>query len=226
VSAVLELSRPLSEHDAARHRLASLADEAAGVAGDLGSSSATAEAPSPLAAKAGAAGAAAPHPARFHVRRSNGLRTLPSATRLVETVKRPTIIAAACLLALVVAGGLLFAKPRGVDQKYWQAIDAISGRAHELARTRPSEAAWAAAVSEDRKQLEAIIGELKRTASAAEPARQNMLWAARDYLLPWLKLGSPIQDGDARFQEQMQAAQKLIAQRHSVGWVDGAWVKR
>ena len=58
----------------------------------------------------------------------------------------------------------------------------MSGEVHELRAKSASDGEWQAFRQRSQLTLAAMVKDLKGSASAAEPIRQHLLWAARDVM--------------------------------------------
>jgi hypothetical protein len=129
--------------------------------------------------------------------------------------------AVALLIGLAAASRL----DRTTDAEYFATIDAVWNELHAIQQSDRSDIERRDFARRASEKLRAIVDELEQTAGGHAPARQNMLWAARDYLLPILKpmVGAGTRTSPSRqagnsvsaqveehFLEQMQLAQQLL----------------
>ncbi len=108
---------------------------------------------------------------------------------------------AAVAVALIVVV-VMFVSFGGSDQEYYETYTAIWNKHKELRSRSASDDEWSSFNQEVKRQLEPIIHDLNRTASAKRPIKQHLLWAGRDYL--------PLMIVDAR--ESPSEAEELFAQ--------------
>jgi hypothetical protein len=73
-------------------------------------------------------------------------------------------------------------QPYGRERRYLETLQAIIAEVQEL-RARPaSDGEWREFTERTRGALAPIVSDLKKSASASEPVRQQLLWAARDVI--------------------------------------------
>jgi hypothetical protein len=73
-------------------------------------------------------------------------------------------------------------QPYGRERRYLETLQAINAEVQEL-RARPaSDGEWRELTERTRVALAPIVRDLKKSASASEPVRQQLLWAARDVI--------------------------------------------
>jgi hypothetical protein len=75
---------------------------------------------------------------------------------------------------------LWFQDPYSRERNYLQTLRTISSEVHELREKSASEAEWRAFAQRTHVALDPIVRDLKKSANASEPAKQQLLWAARD----------------------------------------------
>jgi hypothetical protein len=75
---------------------------------------------------------------------------------------------------------LWFQDPYSRERSYLQTLRTISSEVHELREKSASEAEWRAFAQRTQVALDPIVRDLKKSANASEPAKQQLLWAARD----------------------------------------------
>jgi hypothetical protein len=73
-----------------------------------------------------------------------------------------------------------FQDPYSRERSYLQTLRAISGEVQELREKSATEAEWRALAQRTRAALDPIVRDLQKSANASEPAKQQLLWAARD----------------------------------------------
>jgi len=97
------------------------------------------------------------------------------------------------------------------DLAYWSKIDSVWGTLKEQRLKDASDSDQPDVIANTKNELAYLIEELEEHASAEEPAKQNMLWAARDYLQPMLKNSRRHNErAEELFIEQMEIARGLI----------------
>jgi hypothetical protein len=98
------------------------------------------------------------------------------------------------------------------DLTYWSKIDSVWETLRDQRLKDVADAELPDVIADSKIELAYLIEELEEHASPNEPAKQNMLWAARDYLQPMLK---KIEHRDTHaeelFIEQMEIARGLIS---------------
>jgi hypothetical protein len=113
------------------------------------------------------------------------------------------------------AGALLIASWRGPgesDQADYERIEEIWQQVQSLHESEATEEEWDAFAEESQRSLMPMVESLQRRASARAPTSQNLLWAARDYLLPLLNYGSQGNPRcEAKFHERMELAADLLS---------------
>jgi hypothetical protein len=106
-----------------------------------------------------------------------------------------------------------WAQPYGRERRYLQTLQGISAEVQELRGRTASDADWREFTQRTRVTLAPIVSDLKKSASASEPARQQLLWAARD-LIP-RTLGPRTKerdDNDRRLKAYLDNAQRELGQ--------------
>jgi hypothetical protein len=106
-----------------------------------------------------------------------------------------------------------WAQPYGRERRYLQTLQGISAEVQELRARTASDAEWRELAQRTRVALAPIVSDLKKSASAAEPGRQQLLWAARD-LIP-RTLGPRTKerdDNDRRLKAYLDNAQRELGQ--------------
>ena len=118
--------------------------------------------------------------------------------------------AAACAgVAMIAMGMWMFRSPS--DEMYYHVIQDVWTQAQDLRGRNVSDTEWHQFAVASRARLEPIIADLEERASSREPARQNMLWASRDYLLPLLSQGRLANKSLLNhLTEQMETAEQLL----------------
>jgi hypothetical protein len=104
-----------------------------------------------------------------------------------------------------------WAQPYGRERRYLQTLQGISAEAQELRTRTASEADWREFAQRTRVALAPIVSDLKKSASASEPARQQLLWAARDLIPRTLGPRTKERDeNDRRLKEYLDNAQREL----------------
>ncbi len=80
----------------------------------------------------------------------------------------------------------------------------------ELRERRVGPTDWSAALSRERPRIHLLIDGLKKRASAARPAEQELLWAGQFGLLELLKNPRDAIESERRFADHMSRAERLI----------------
>jgi hypothetical protein len=73
-------------------------------------------------------------------------------------------------------------QPYSRERDYLHTLEAINTEVQDLRQKPATEAEWGQFGQRTRVVLEPMIKDLKKSASAAEPVRQQLLWAARDVI--------------------------------------------
>jgi hypothetical protein len=68
------------------------------------------------------------------------------------------------------------------ERQYLQSLEAISAEVQDLRHKPTTDAEWSQFTQRTRATLEPMVKDLKKSASASEPVRQQLLWAARDVI--------------------------------------------
>ena len=99
---------------------------------------------------------------------------------MLESLKEPKAIGAICIIALValIFGWQYLPKSRGQDLKYYRQLRTDPGRMSETKRANAGE--MTALISKAKKICKEIADDLKPKANREDPAKQCLLWAARD----------------------------------------------
>lgn len=129
-----------------------------------------------------------------------------SAARLKITVAAAVALAC-CLMMLSWLVGA-----RNQDTENWNRLSQVWIDWNQSGRTS-SQSAGREVASDSRLTtlLRSIVDELESTTTSQEPARQNMLWAARDYLLPQLENPAGFDSRAAEhFLVHMNAAHQIL----------------
>jgi hypothetical protein len=130
----------------------------------------------------------------------NYMRTL---RELVQDNREYAIAAVAWLLfnAIII---FVFLQSYATERAYYSTLRSLAAEAKALQARDASPQEWAALRACAKQTLAPIIQDLTKRASAAEPIRQHLLWAARDF--PKL-LGPPVkemQEPERLFDRHMQ----------------------
>jgi hypothetical protein len=118
---------------------------------------------------------------------------------------------AAALVLLNVLYLAFWPQPYERERRYLQTLQAVSGEVQELRAKSASDADWRHLAERTRVALAPIVSDLKKSASASEPVRQQLLWAARD-LIP-RTLGPRTKERDEqerRLKEYLNSAQREL----------------
>jgi hypothetical protein len=68
------------------------------------------------------------------------------------------------------------------ERQYLQTLEAINAEVQDLRHKPTTDAEWSQFAQRSRTALEPIVKDLKKSASASEPVRQQLLWASRDVI--------------------------------------------
>jgi hypothetical protein len=104
-------------------------------------------------------------------------------------------------------------QPYGRERRYLETLQAINAEVQELRARSASDGEWRELTDRTRVALAPIVSDLKKSASASEPVRQQLLWAARD-LIPHT-LGPRTKerdDHDRRLKEYLDNVQRELGQ--------------
>jgi hypothetical protein len=118
---------------------------------------------------------------------------------------------AAALVLLNVLYLAFWPQPYERERRYLQTLQAVSGEVQELRAKSASDADWRQLAERTRVALAPIVSDLNKSASASEPVRQQLLWAARD-LIP-RTLGPRTKERDEqerRLKEYLNSAQREL----------------
>jgi hypothetical protein len=102
-------------------------------------------------------------------------------------------------------------QPYGCERRYLQALQAVNREVQDLRAKSASDAEWRQLAERTRGALAPIVSDLKKSANASEPVRQQLLWSARD-LIPGT-LGPRTKERDEqerRLKEYLDSAQREL----------------
>jgi hypothetical protein len=130
-------------------------------------------------------------------------RTVPAGAKFVVGL-------AAAVIVGTLAAYLAFA---GLERAYYGVLDEVWRDLRGLRARSATEDEWSQFSAAAREKIQPIIKDLKRTAHADAPARQHLLWAAEDYLLPMLDDAREApSESERRFAEHLAEARRWIGE--------------
>jgi hypothetical protein len=115
-----------------------------------------------------------------------------------------TVLAAWALANAVI----LFWPEDDADRQHYESYVAVWRGIEKSRAGGMDDAAWAAFSADKLAELQATIAELEDDAGPTQPAKQQLLWAGRDYLVPILQ--GKAQVDEAKFFEHMKRARNHI----------------
>jgi hypothetical protein len=159
-----------------------------------------------LSATSRIAGAAKTLPAREASRTAIG-RTWQQVSDIVGGPGRLRMILFA--ITAVVALVVWWRQPPSAGTIYREFL-ACHQKLKELRERRAGPTDWSAALSRERPRIRLLMDGLKKRASAARPAEQELLWAGQFGLLELLKNPRDATEFERMFADHMSRAQRLI----------------
>ncbi len=99
----------------------------------------------------------------------------------------------------------------GTERRYFHVLAGIAQQAREAREQKLESAERGRMAAAAAKELKPIVDDLKKTASASEPIRQHLLWAAKDQLPKLFSdSGKGTSECEAIFQRHMHEAGRLL----------------
>jgi hypothetical protein len=110
-------------------------------------------------------------------------------------------------------GVCAFSKSYAVERGYLASLRSLHAEAERLQSEGGTDLQWKEFHERGKQELERMVESLSKSASAAEPARQHLLWAAQD-LLKWVSnKGGASKDSKSLYERHLQFAEKSLDKR-------------
>jgi hypothetical protein len=155
-------------------------------------------------------------------RRTDAYRSHSIVERTISAFRRNVDLLVAATL-LVALNAILFATmqpPLASERKYFDALRGIRDEFHSLGQRKTSPDEWRDFRARAEGALEPIIKDLEKTADAAHPIRQHLLWAGRDNLAEMLsRAGQPVPNLAAVDED------RLLFEQH-MEWLEAAFAEQ
>jgi hypothetical protein len=113
---------------------------------------------------------------------ANAVGVPPRTLRQMARDNRGIFVAVALWGLLNVCALLAWSDPYATERKYFTSMRRLEGEIHALQSRDASPEEWNSLRAKVKETLAPIVADLKKTASASQPLRQHLLWAARDQL--------------------------------------------
>ncbi len=97
------------------------------------------------------------------------------------------------------------------ERRYAATLHRLAQRVAELRSRAASAEEWNALRKQVKEQLDPMVSDLKRSASASQPIRQHLLWAARDHFPAMVGPSSAAtKEAEQHFRQHMQIAEEQL----------------
>jgi hypothetical protein len=143
---------------------------------------------------------------------SQGSGTVSRGVGSLLRQQRSVLATIAAWILLNVLFIAFWPEPHARERRYLETLRAIEAEKQLLRKKPASDAEWQEFAQRTRSELVPIVNDLKNSASAAEPIRQQLFWSARD-LVP-RTLGPRAKerdDADRRLKTYLDAAERGLA---------------
>ncbi len=102
--------------------------------------------------------------------------------------------------------------PYTLERRYLADLDRIVENAHAMQSRQADGAEWKSFRQTSQASLANVVRDLKATATPSKPARQQLLWAARDEIPRILSSEGRSTDAEKKVAERLQIVRRLISQ--------------
>lgn len=153
---------------------------------------------------------------------SSRFRTRPKTAMAVGQLawlrRNLDLMAAAVLFVAINALLLAMSQPRDSEERrYLEILRGLHQEIGQLQRRGASATEWQEFRLRSERKLQPVLADLERTASAANPIRQHLLWAGRDHLLEMLSQATPtptvaVDDDTAAFEQHLELVESKLAE--------------
>jgi hypothetical protein len=98
----------------------------------------------------------------------------------------------------------LWRDPYSTERRHYTTLRRLEDEIHELRFQNAPPEDCVALRAKAKDDLERMIAHLKNSASASQPVRQHLLWAARDQMPKLIRLERADKEGERVYKKQMQ----------------------
>jgi hypothetical protein len=122
------------------------------------------------------------------------------------------IVAAVAVWILLNVSYLSWPQPHSSERRYLQALREIESEVRDRRSQPTSDAEWHELAERSQAVLGPMVSDLKKSASASEPIRQQLLWSARDLIPRTIGPRSKERDDiERRLKEYLDGAERELA---------------
>jgi hypothetical protein len=142
------------------------------------------------------------------------IRSRRPRPKFSELVQQNRLLIAGAVMWLLGNSALLFwySDPYSLERRYLADLERIVDETHAMQSEQIEMAEWKSFRQRSQTSLADVVRGLKSSAAPSKPARQQLLWAARDEIPRILAPDRRSTDADKKVAERLQLVRRLISQ--------------